>query len=523
MGAPDTSSETSPDAPPGRIRRIAILGGGTAGWLAANHLGHELQADPGIEITLIESPDVPIIGVGEGTVPYIKQSLRRFGISEAELLLSCETSFKTGIRFQGWLDAARHGEGHHYLHAFASPYPDGIDLTPFWLAHPGLGPFDGVSVAAQLSEADRCPKQIESGPYLGEVDYAYHVNAHQFAQLLSRHACKRFGVRHQRLTLVGAERGLDGDILAVRGAGGERLAFDFYIDCSGFASVLTHGVLKVPFVDQSHRVLTDTALVQQVPLAEGEAIRPYTLATAHRAGWIWDIPVTRRRGTGFVYASACMSETEAVEAFARYLGRPVDGFEPRRIPMRIGFREQSWHANCVALGLAQGFVEPLEATSILATDFAAHLLARNFPRQRQDQPVLRRHFNQAMRQCWDSIIDFVQLHYHLSDRGDSPFWQDCRHAGHLSAQLQERLEKWRLLPPHATDFPNRFELFNVENYLYVLYGMKYPTRGIAIAAGEAARARELWQQTAARARRLAAQLPSHRDWLDGLHTAAAAR
>ncbi len=505
-----------------KIRNIAIIGGGTAGWLAANHLGRELLADPELSITVIESDEVPIIGVGEGTVPFIKQSLQKFGIGEAELMLSCETTFKTGIKFQGWLDAARHGAGHHYLHAFASPFPGGMDVTPYWLEQGGEPPFDTVSVAARLSEAGRSPKQISSGPYVGEMDYAYHVNAQQFAQLLARNAQQRFGVRHQVATIVGAERSADGGIEALCTRSGERLAFDFYVDCSGFASLLTQGVLKVPFVDKSHQVLTDTALVQQVPIGPDETIAPYTLATAHRAGWIWDIPVTQRRGTGFVYASAYMGEDEAVAAFARYLGRPEAGFAPRKIAMKIGYRQQLWSHNCVALGLAQGFVEPLEATSILVTDFSAQLLSRNFPRQRGDEPALRRHFNEATRLAWDRIIDFVQLHYHLSDRSDSDFWRDNRQACHLSDVLQERLAKWRVAPPQATDFGSRFELFNVENYLYVLYGMKFATRGFPIGEVERREARQQLAQVQTRAQRLLEQLPSHRDWLEGLREAAQA-
>ncbi|WP_271007199.1 tryptophan halogenase family protein [Paucibacter sp. B51] len=504
-----------------KTQRIAIIGGGTAGWLAANHLGRELHADPEVEITVIESEDVPIIGVGEGTVPSIKAALRRFGISEAELLLSCETTFKTGIKFQGWLDAGRHGPENFYYHPFATPFPGGVDIAPWWVQQGHEAPaFHHVSMSAGLSEAGRCPKRVESGAYEGEVDYAYHVNAHQFAKLLARNAQQRFGVKHRLATVLGAERQPNGDIGALRTKNGERWAFDFYVDCSGFASLLTQQVLKVPFVDKSHQVLTDTALVQQVPFEPGAAIPPYTLARAHEAGWIWDIPVTERRGTGFVYASSCMSEDAAVQAFAHYLGRPLQGFEPRKIAMKIGFRQEFWTHNCVALGLAQGFVEPLEATSILLTDFSANLLAKNFPRQLGDAGALRGHFNAATRYAWERVIDFVQLHYHLSDREDSEFWRAQRCPTHLSAVLRERLAKWRLLPPHSTDFSSRFELFNVENFLYVLYGMHFATQGFPISDLERQDGVEQLAQIHAHTRQLLKTLPSHEDWLRGLRRAA---
>ena len=217
-----------------------------------------------------------------------------------------------------------------------------------------------------------------------------------------------------------------------------------------------------------------------------------------------------------------MGEDEAVSAFARYLGRPEAGFAPRKIAMKIGFRQEVWSHNCVALGLAQGFVEPLEATSILLTDFAAHLLSRNFPRQRGDEPALRRHVNEATRTAWERVIDFIQLHYHLSDRSDSAFWLDNRQSSHLSETLRDRLAKWRVVPPQATDFGSRFELFSVENYLYVLYGMKFPTRGFPVDAAERREAQQRLAEVDARARRLVQELPSHREWLEGLRAAAQA-
>lgn len=501
-----------------KTRRIAIIGGGTAGWLAANHLGYELCADAEVEITVIESPDVPIIGVGEGTVPAIKTSLRKFGISEADLLVACDTTFKNGIKFQGWLDAAKHGEGHFYYHPFASPFPDGLDITPAWLEQQQR-PFSDVSISTRVAEAQRCPKQISSPPYAGEVEYAYHVNAHKFAALLAENAQKRFRVRHLFATVVDAERAADGSIAALRMASGEIAPFDFYVDCSGFASLLTQRVLKVPFVDKSHQILTDTALVQQVPTNPDEEIPPYTLAVAHEAGWIWDIPVTHRRGTGFVYASSHMSESRAIECYARHLGVSPDTLAPRRIPMKIGYRQQFWFQNCVALGLAQGFVEPLEATSILVTDFSANLLSRNFPRMRDDAQALRHGYNEAVTYTWERVIDFVQLHYHLSDRGDSSFWLENRHEAHLSDLLRERLARWAIRHPQKNDFSSRFDLFDVDNHLYVLYGMRFATRPLPISDFERRESLEQFEHVTRAVEQAVRTLPSHRDWLVGLRAA----
>lgn len=504
-----------------KTRRIAILGGGTAGWLAANHLGFELSPDPEVQITVIESPEVPLIGVGEGTVPALQTSLRKFGIGEAELMAACDTTFKLGIKFQGWRDAARHGADHFYYHPFASPYPEGLDITAAWLQQAGAGRFDDVSLSARLAEAACSPKAIEHGPYDGAVPYAYHVNAHKFAALLAAHAQRCFGVQHRQATVVAAERDEHGDLTALRTDSGERLPYDFYVDCSGFASLLMHRVLRVPFLSQGHRILTDTALVQQLPTDPEAEIPPYTLARAHEAGWLWDIPVTHRRGTGFVYASGYLSESAALQRYAQLLGLPPERLTPRKLPMTLGYREHSWWGNCVALGLAQGFVEPLEATSIFVTDIAAGLLARSFPRQRGDAEVLRPAFNRLLRTTWERVIDFVQLHYRLSDRDDSPFWRDNRHNPHLSDTLRERLATWALRPPLKSDFPDRADLFDVDNHLYVLYGMGFATRPVPLAAAEHQEAQRQFERLARLAPRACAALPGHRDWLVGLRAAQA--
>ncbi len=501
-----------------KTRRIAIIGGGTAGWLAANHLGYELCADPEVEITVIESADVPIIGVGEGTVPAIKTSLRKFGISEADLIVACDTTFKNGIKFQGWLDAATHGADHFYYHPFASPFPEGLDITPTWLEQPQRA-YSDVSISSRVAEAQRSPKQISSPPYVGDVEYAYHVNAHKFAALLAENAKKRFRVQYLVATVVDAERAEDGSIAALRMASGEVLPFDFYVDCSGFASLLTQRMLKVPFIDKSHQILTDTALVQQVPTDPADEIPPYTLAVAHEAGWIWDIPVTHRRGTGFVYASAHMSESRAIECYARHLGVSPDTLSPRKIPMKIGYRQQFWFQNCVALGLSQGFVEPLEATSILVTDFSASLLSRNFPRMRDDAQALRRGYNEAVTYTWERVIDFVQLHYHLSDRSDSSFWLENRHDAHLSDMLRQRLARWAIRHPQKNDFTSRFDLFDVDNHLYVLYGMRFATRPLPISDFERRESLEQFEHVTRAAEQAIRVLPSHRDWLMGLRAA----
>lgn len=497
-----------------KIKKIAIVGGGTAGWMAANHLGVELANDPDIEITVIESKDVPVIGVGEGTVPRIKETLDRFGISEVAMLASCDTTFKTGIKFSNWM-SAESGDGFYY-HPFSSPFPQGFDVTDHWLSQNADYCFSTLSESYPLSEQDCCPKRTSSGSYVGVVDYAYHFNAGKFSELIAGNAKQRFGVKHKFATVKDVLLCEDGGIGSLVYSDGDSEEFDFYLDCSGFSAVLLGGALDTPFEDKSDRILTDSALVFQEPSAEDVAIHPYTTAHAHKAGWIWDIPLTTRRGLGCVYASKYMSDEEALGELSKYVGRQLQLENVRKIPMKIGFREKFWQKNCVAFGLAQGFVEPLEATSILVTDFSANLLAKRFPRNREDIPQLSRYCNKVVRYTWERIIDFVQLHYCISDRRDSQFWVDCTEKAKLSEELSDRLDRWSIATPNNLDFFSAFDIFGVENYLYVLYGMKYATRAISLSEMEHRKAAEIVEAAKRHSEKLAGELMPQRAWLTEL-------
>ncbi|MBB5212801.1 tryptophan halogenase family protein [Microbulbifer hydrolyticus] len=499
-----------------KIRKIAIVGGGTAGWIAANHLGVELSRDPDIQITLIESKDVPVIGVGEGTVPRIKETLHKFGISEIDLLATCDATLKTGIKFSNWMAPEKGEAEHFYYHPFSSPYPKGYDVTDYWLTIKRDVPFSHLSDVFLVAEGDKCPKRKSSPPYLGAVDYAYHFNAAKFSELLASNAKRRFDVQHKFETVCDVRLDDRGSIEKLVYASGSEEAFDFYIDCSGFNAALLGKALDTPFEDKSSQILTDTALVLQEETAPDSPIQPYTTARAHKAGWIWDIPLTTRRGLGCVYSSAHMSDSEAAEEFSSYLGRSVDSESVRKIPMKIGYRQQFWKKNCVALGLAQGFVEPLEATSILVTDFSASLLAKSFPKTVEDIPLLTGYYNKAVRYTWERVIDFVQLHYCISDRQDSDFWLDCTRGAQKSDVLEERLQRWKVVTPKSSDFFSTFDIFGVENHLYVLYGMDFDTRPTPIAEKEGERAHDIIRELREHSAKVAGELMPHRTWLSEL-------
>lgn len=497
-----------------KIKKIVVLGGGTAGWLTANHLGKALSHLPDVEITVLESPDIPTIGVGEGTVPMIRQTLQHFGIDEADFIRRCDVTFKQSIKFINWMDSTKHGKMNNYHHLFDYPYPFPQDLTPYWLAGDQRSHFaDTVSIQRYLCELNKAPKQLKHPPYEGDATYAYHLNAKKFAGLLSEHAQQKFAVRYKSATVQDVTFAADGALQSLITSEHGALNFDFFVDCSGFSSFLLGDKMQVPFIDKSNQLMINAAIAVQVPTSADAEIPSYTLATAHQAGWIWDIALTTRRGVGLVYAEQFMSQEQAMAKLDRYLGGRLHELQPRKVPMKIGYRQEFWRKNCVAIGLSQGFVEPLEATAILLTDYSAKLLANNFPTDTSALPVLARQFNQRIEASWQGVMDFIKLHYYLSDRTDSAFWCAMREPASLSDNLADLLDKWRFQVPTTTDFFSKFSVFDAENYLYVLYGMKYPTHPPQLPAAYYAQAEQLVSRVQQVAKNVAAQLPSHRQLL----------
>ena len=460
-----------------KINNIVIIGGGTAGWLAANHLGKALNKRADVTVSLIESPDIPAIGVGEGTVPMMRETLKSFGISETEFIQTCDVTFKQSIKFVNWLDKNKHGKNNAYHHLFDYPFPFGDDLAPFWLAGDRKNAYnDCVSAQGLVCDQMLAPKTISMPEYQGATTYAYHLNAAKFALLLAKNAKASFNVKHIQAKVINASHDDQGNLSSLTTDTEGELAFDFYIDCSGFSALLIDKQLEVPFVEKSSELFIDKAITVQVPTDKQDKIPPYTIATAHKAGWIWDIALTERRGVGLVYSSKYMTDEVAKQKLDNYLGGKLASLPSRVIPMKIGYREKSWHKNCVALGLAQGFVEPIEATSILLTDFSAKLLAERFPLDFSQLNDFSQRYNSTVIYAWERVVDFIKVHYCISDRADSQFWLENKDPQTISPHLKSQLKRWESFSPKSTDFFSKFEIFDVENYLYVLYGMKYQTQ-----------------------------------------------
>lgn len=507
----------------GRIKSVLVVGGGTAGWLAACHLARKLHpSDPqGVRVTLVESPDIPTIGVGEGTVPAMRNSLQYLGISETEFIRHCEATFKQSIRFDGWMAAPDHS----YHHVFDYPRRDPVDVTPYWLLGGEEQSYaQWVGIQAGICDAGLGPKQMTQPEYAGVANYAYHLDAGKFAELLTRHATEKLGVEHLKANVREVKLAANGDIEALDTDRLGELRADLFIDCTGFNSMLLGKALGVEFIDRSDVLLADHALAVQVPYPEPDSPIPsQTIATARSAGWIWDIGLVTRRGTGYVYSSNHIdhdaAELELRDYLRQSLGDRVDDLACRRIPMQVGYRERFWFRNCAAIGLSQGFVEPLEATGLLMFDATARMLAEQFPASRDLMPLLSERFNRRVQFAWERVIDFIKLHYCISDRDDTAFWRDNRDPAGIPESLQENLALWRHQVPSEYDFSSKLEIFNLENYLYVLYGMNYGTaiEPLAYRYRDSALAAKAVQRTQAVVEEARANLLPHRELIEKIH------
>ena len=496
------------------IDRIVVAGGGTAGWLAACRIAAWARSeDRSLRVTLVEDPDTPTIGVGEGTWPTMGATLAAIGIEEADFLIGCDASFKQGSLFRGWVDG---GAEDSYIHPFTLPpaaSPRG--LLSAWRAS-GERSFAAAMTAQHATvAADLAPRQRAMPAFSGALPYAYHLDAGKFAALLRDHATKRLGVDHRQARIASVE-GKPGAIEALVTVGGERIAGDLFIDCTGFAALLIEHHCGAGWIDQSAYLLNDSALAVQVPVDPDSPIASATRATAHEAGWFWDIGLPSRRGIGCVYSSAHLDESAARDLLDAYiiaeLGQPPAG-EPRLIRFPTGHRDRFWVGNCVAIGLSAGFIEPLEASAIVLIEASLDMLIEGFPARRQALPSLAERFNRTFTGRWQSIVEFLKLHYVLSRRQE-PYWVRHRDPATIPHSLAEHLVTWADQPPSRLDFPLAQEIFPAASYQYVYYGMGGET---AVLPGPPD-ARVMAQLDAIRQkeRSLASALPTNRAYLAAL-------
>lgn len=475
--------------PAPNIRNVLIVGGGTAGWLTACFLASNLSlakkagASPdGISITLVESKEIGIIGVGEGSFPSIRGTLAAIGIDEARFIRECNATFKQGIQFTDWVRPAGVEGDRHYFHPFSHPSQrqGGPELLPYWLlGAAGSGKArrqfaDAVSMQKRIADAHRGPKRFDDKDFLGPMNYAYHFDAGKLATLLCEHG-KSLGVQQVVATVEHVQLGDDGAIAAVHTKEGQALTADLYVDCTGFRAALIGEALGSPFRNMNDVLFVDRAVAMQVPYAQPDTSIPsYTISTAHEAGWTWDIGLQQRRGIGYVYSSRHTDEARAEQVLRNYIGPASDGMSARLLKLNVGYRETQWIKNCVAIGLSGGFLEPLESSGIGLIETAAYLLTYLFPFNGELAPVATQ-FNQHMKERYERIIDFVKMHYCLTQRTDSAFWRDNTDPSTIPHSLKEKLAMWRCRPPNRMDFVTDLEMYPPSSWQFVLYGMEFQT------------------------------------------------
>lgn len=444
------------------LSHIAIVGGGTAGWMAAAALARVLDTRA-IAITLIESEAIGTVGVGEATIPPIQAFNALLGIDEAEFLRATKATAKLGIEFVDW-----RAEGTRYFHPFGT---HGIDFgaVPFeavWQRarlDGDAAPLEAYSICAEAARLGRFQRPATSGNTpLAHIGYAYHFDAALYAAFL-REKAEQWGVRRREGRIVAADRSEDGAIAAVMLESGDRITADFYVDCSGFRSYLLGDILNVPFEEWSHWLPNDRAVA--VPSALGpEGRTPFTRSTARGAGWQWRIPLQHRIGNGYVYASSHCSDAAAEALLLSNIEGPALA-EPRLLRFRAGRRSRFWERNCVALGLASGFLEPLESTSIHLVQAGIARLLEMLPVHGGTPADIRR-YNRLMATEFETIRDFLILHFHATARDDTDYWRQLRSMA-LPDSLAERLAIYRA---SGRLYREADELFSKTSWLAVLHG-----------------------------------------------------
>ena len=444
-----------------KIQSIVIVGGGTAGWMSAAGLAGILPSDD-YTITLIESEQIGTVGVGEATIPPLKLFNHNLGVSEAEFMKKTGATFKLGIEFHNWKQ-----KGQHYFHPFGQygRSPDGLPFHHYWLrAHENgystdLGSFALCEMMAKAKKF--APNNTDPKSVLSTVGYAYHLDAGLYAKFLREYAESK-GVSRIEGKIVDVKlKESNGYIESVKLDSSETVEGDLFIDCSGFRGLLIEEALKTGYEDWSHYLPCDRAIA--VPSESVGSTRPYTMSTAHAAGWQWRIPLQHRTGNGHIFCSKYMSEDEATSTLLDNLeGKPLG--EPRLLPFKTGRRKKFWNKNCVAIGLSAGFMEPLESTSIHLIQQAIGQLVQFFPGEEFNQPEIDQ-FNALTARDYDLIRDFLIMHYHVNERSED-FWQMCQKMD-IPESLKQRLDIYK---NRGRLFIEGENLFKIDSWLAVLHG-----------------------------------------------------
>lgn len=434
------------------IRDIVILGGGTAGWMSASYLASQLE--DGVRITVLEAPAIPRIGVGEATVPNLQKVIfDQLGIAERDWMRECNASFKVGVKFVNWRTpgpsqplARKSLEGSdHFYHPFGIlPACNGVPLSHYWFLKKYNGKtserFDYACFREPpFLDARRSPCWLDGRP---ATRYAWHFDAQLVAAFLQKHATTKLGVTHIQDSLKEVRFDDRGHIESLLTEGGREIKGDLFVDCSGFRGLLINRALAEPFIEMNDHLLCDSAVATAIghdDLRHG--VEPYTAAIAMQAGWTWKIPMLSRFGTGYVYSSQFLSEDAAVEEFCRLWNLDPERTALNRIRFRVGRNRRAWVKNCVSIGLASCFLEPLESTGIYFIYAALYQLAKHFPDKHFDGRLVDR-FNREIELMFDDTRDFIQAHFFFTPRTDTPFWRANKEL-RLPDNMQEKIALYK--------------------------------------------------------------------------------
>ncbi len=471
---------------------VVIVGGGTAGWMTASYLSKALQKN--VSITLIESSNITKIGVGEATFSSIKSFFDFLGLQEHEWMPKCNATYKMAIKFVNWNTNKK-----HFFHPFERlDIVDGFSISEWWMKlKKHSEPFDYSCFAAPtLCDSQRSPrylngevfdsrvKQLFSDEHFsekrlitladaeGQYPYAYHFDANLIAKFLKDYAMQR-GVKQIVDDVIDVKLTTEGSIDCVHTKGNRSITGDLFVDCTGFRGLLINKALSEPFISFSESLLCDSAIAMQVPTnIKKDGINPYTKATALSSGWVWEIPLYGRNGAGYVYSSAFISKEDAEQEFRQHLGPVCQHQQASHIKMRIGRNRNSWVKNCVAIGLSSGFVEPLESTGIFFIQHGIEELVSHFPSNSLNEELIKS-YNQAIAKCIDGVRDFLILHYHASDRTDTPFWKATKHDIQLPDELSQRFKLWKKRLPNKKNINPYFHGFETYSYSVMMLGLNH--------------------------------------------------
>lgn len=521
-----------------KVEKIVILGGGTAGWMTASYLKKAFGNT--VNISVVESSRISTIGVGEATFSTIKLFFDFLELKESDWMPHCHATYKMAIRFVDW-----NVEKRHFYHPFQRYETiDGFNIAEWWLklkdeneSSGSLSYYDySCFTVPSICDNKLSPRFLNGDVFdstvkeyyysdpsfmkdsLSELKiqfpYAYHFNAALLAKFLKDYATKR-GVQCVDDEMVRANVAEDGSIesLVMKEMGD--IQGDLFVDCTGFRGLLINKTLNEPFISFSDVLLCDSAIAMQIPTdIEKDGIKPYTSATALTSGWVWNIPLYGRDGTGYVYSSLFKTQEEAEKEFRKHLGSASDQINGTPIKMRIGRNQNAWVKNVVAIGLSCGFVEPLESTGIFFIQQGIEELVASFPNKQFNDGLIRS-YNKAMAQCIDGVKDFLTLHYYASTRNDSPFWKATKSNLKISDELKERVAVWKTMLPNPKNINRNYHGFESYSYSVMLLGLGHrPEHSLpALDHIDQENARKMFDAIRQRASLLCKSLPTQYEYL----------